>query len=153
MKRVHTHKRTKRIHRRNYKANRGGAWYDIFTGKTEQPTNQNTYMGEPSEQQQGLFSRFTGAFNKTRLNLKNKYIVQKYKAEQTAEQIKNQLTNLLPGKTKTNSNPNSNSSTQPITNGGSRRIRRTHHNRRSHKTTTKAKNVRKHKRVTRRHRH
>ena len=149
MKRVHTHKRTKRIHRRNYKANRGGAWYDIFTGKTEQPTNQNTYMGEPSEQQQGLFSRFTGAFNKTRLNLKNKYIVQKYKAEQTAEQIKNQLTNLLPGKTKTNSN----SSTQPITNGGSRRIRRTHHNRRSHKTTTKAKNVRKHKRVTRRHRH
>ena len=108
-------------------------------------------MGEQPEQQQGLFSRFTGTFNKTVLDLKNKYIVQKYKAQQTAEQIKNQLTNLLPGKTKTNPNPNSN--TQPITNGGSRRIRRTHHNRRSYKTTTKAKNVRKHKRVTRRHRH
>ena len=146
MKRVHTHKRTKRTHRRNYKAKRGGAWYDIFTGKTEQPTNQNR---EQPEQQQGLFSRFTGAFNKTRLNLKNKYIVQKYKAEQTAEQIKNQVTNLLPGQTKTNPNPNP--SNQPTTSGGSRRIRRTHHKRRSHKTT-KDKNVIKHKRVTRRHR-
>ena len=145
MKRVHTHKRTKRTHRRNYKANRGGAWYDIFTGKTEQPLNQNR---EQSEQQQGLFSRFTGAFNKTRQNIRNQYIVRKYKAEQGVKDLREKLT-WLPGvgSSKTNNNPNTNQPhpQQPqqqirVNTGGSKCIR--------HKT----KKTRNPKRDTRRYR-
>lgn len=142
MKRVHTHKRTKR--NRNYnKTKRGGGLLDIFTGKTEQQLNQNR---EQSEQQQGLFSRFTGALNKTRQDLNNKYIIQKYKAEQGVKDWREKLKGWMPGfgSTQQPQQPQQSQQSQQPQNhvniGGSKRIRR------------KTKKTRNTKRVTRRHR-